>query len=264
MPQYSHHLPCIKGTLTSITKIAIPPYSYLTIQVARSNVFSAAKKSVQPLALIRLKNISQRPINKAVLTIKIKCNNCSSSFGNCVQASNHFKKYHGAIKNNLPARTTTNIGKKVNNIVPTIDTPDTFATPTKGSSSIQHAAPVSTNDKLTLLEETRKELQLFTDSVPLFSADSPIPLSPDTPTIYDGSSPEDDITNTSNESIINKEPPQNLKERGESPSESDEEEDAIISRFRGLLKPSGMFCKICNKCTDANKQSAETHEKISS
>ena len=139
------------------------------------------------------------------ITIKIKCNNCSSSFGNCVQASNHFKKYHGANKNNLPARTTTNIGKKVNNIVPTIDT---LATPTKGSSSIQHAAPVSTNDKLTLLEETRKELQLFTNSAPLtnFPADSPIPLSPDTPTIYHGSSPEKDITNTSNEIIINKEP----------------------------------------------------------
>ena len=187
------------------------------------------------------------------ITIKIKCNNCSSSFGNCVQASNHFKKYHGAVKNNPPARTTTNIGKKVNNIVPTIDTPDTLATPTKGSSSFQHAVPVSTAARLTLLEETRKELQLFTNAAPLtdFPADSPIPLSPDTATIYYVSSPEKAITDTPNESIISKVPPQNSKEGGESPAESEEEEDAIINRFIGLLKPTGMFCAICNKRTDA-------------
>ena len=61
--------------------------------------------------------------HKHNITIKIKCSNCSSSFGNCVQASNHFKKYHRAIKNNLPARNTTNIRKKVNNTIPTIDPP---------------------------------------------------------------------------------------------------------------------------------------------
>ena len=170
VPQYSHHLPCLKGTLISITKIAIPQYSYLTIQVAQSNVFSAAKKSVQPLALIRLKKHLSETHKQSNITINIKCNNCSSSFGNCVQASNHFKKYHGAIKNNLPAGTTTNIGKKENNIVPTIDTPETLATPTKGSSSIQHAAPVSTNDKLTLLEETRKNYNclLILHHLPIF------------------------------------------------------------------------------------------------
>ena len=200
------------------------------------------------------------------ITIKIKCNNCSSSFGNCVQASNHFKKYHGAIKNNLPARTTTNLGKKVNNIVPTIDTPETLVTPIKGSSSVEHTVPVSTTAKITLLEETRKELQLFSNSASLtdFPVDSPIPLSPDTPTIYNVSSPEEDITNTANESLNNKVGTllfklsfavlvisQNSKEGGESPSESEEEEDAIINRFRGLLKPAGMFCTICNKRTDA-------------
>ena len=151
--------------------------------------------------------------HKQNITIKIKCNNCSSSFGNCVQASNHFKKYHGAIKNNLPARTTTNLGKKVNNIVPTIDTPDTLATPNKGSSSIQHTAPVSTTDRITLFEKTRKELQLFSNPASLtdFPVDSPIPLSPDTPTISHVSSPEKVVTNTANESINNKGTPSELK-----------------------------------------------------
>ena len=64
---------------------------------------------------------------------------------------------------------------------------------------------------------------------------SPIPLSPDTPTTDQMSSP--DNVNISKETNINQEPHQNFNEGDEHRSETDEEEDAIINSFRGMLNP---------------------------
>ena len=56
----------------------------------------------------------------------------------------------------------------------------------------------------------------------------------------------DNITSDNNS---DNESPQ--KEDDKDLSETDEEEEDIIKRFGGLLKPAGMFCPICNKCIDA-------------
>ena len=114
-----------------------------------------------------------------------------------MQASNHYKKYHGAIKNNPTARNSADIGKKVHNTISI----DSLASPNNN----QPADPTtSLNDPI--LEETRKELQLFSYPEPLANLpiNSPIPISPDTPTIP-FTSPSDGI-NIAVDTNFNKEP----------------------------------------------------------
>ena len=158
-----------------------------------------------------------------------------------MQDSNHYKKYHGAIKNNPPARNSIEIGKKVQNTI----SMDSLASPNNNQ-------PADPTTSLTdpILEETRKELQLFSNPEPLANLpiNSPIPISPDTPTIF-FTSPSDGI-NIAVDTNFNKESLQKEDDKELTESEKEEEED-IIRRFRGLLKPAGMYCTICNKCTDA-------------
>ena len=117
--------------------------------------------------------------------------------------------------------------------------------------------PVTTNlliEQLLLLtlflKKTRKELQLLSNPEPLANLpiNSPIPISPDTPTIP-FTSPSDGV-NIAVDTNCNKESLQKEDDKELTESEEEEEED-IIRRFRGLLKPAGMYCAICNKRTDA-------------
>ena len=176
------------------------------------------------------------------ITIKIKCSQCSSSFGNCVQASNHYKKYHGVIKNNPPARNPTAVGKKVQNTISN----DSLAPPSNNQPADPTTSPIDP-----ILEETRKELQLFSKPEPLANLpiDSPIPISPDTPTIP-FMSPSDDV-NIAVDNNSNKEPLQKEDDKELTETEEEEEEEEIIKSFRGLLKRAGMYCTICNKRTDS-------------
>ena len=239
--QFLRTLHCLKGTRTSIIRIAAPSPSDSSILVIWLNVFSAEKTFVHLLVLVRLKKHLSETHKQTNITIKIKCSQCSSSFGNCVQASNHYKKYHGAIKNNPPARNSMEIGKKVQNTISN----DSLACP----SNNQLADPTTSTDPI--LEETRKELQLFSNPEPLANLpiNSPIPISPDTPTIP-FTSPSDGV-NIAVDTNYNKESLQKEDDKELTESEEEEEKEDIIRRFRGLLKPAGMYCAICNKHTDA-------------
>ena len=113
-----------------------------------------------------------------------------------MQASNHYKKYHGAIKNNLPARNSTDIAKKVHNTISIYP----LATPNTNQPD------PTTSLTYPILEETQKELQLFSNPEPLANlpTNSPIPISPDTPAIpY--TSPSDGV-NISVDINLNNEP----------------------------------------------------------
>ena len=86
--------------------------------------------------------------------------------------ANHCRKYHGALKNNPPTRISTNIGKKVHNII--------SIGPLQIPNTNQPADPTTPLID-PILEETRKEFHLFSYPEPLANLpiNSSIPIFPD-------------------------------------------------------------------------------------